>query len=412
MRVLGRRFAAVGGNPAFRRMWIGQFTSDLGSSVTVLALPMLAAAATGSAGEAGALSTLAFLTTWLTAMPAGQLADQYPPRRILLGCDTLRLAAVATVAVGALLHRTPFWLLALAVVVGNAASMAFGPAAGKMLRTVVTAGQLPEAVSVNQIRSYTASIVGPAIGGTLFAAGRAVPFLADALSYAVSLGSVSGLPAGAAPAPEERTGRRQRPPLRYALKVLRTSPFLRSTLAYAQLANLAYSMLLFVLLLRPKADGDAVGISLSMAAAAGLAGSTVAPWVHRRLGLRRLMLATCLIRLLATTAAALLGGPLVLGAALVVVLLTSPVVNAAISAARLQIVDYEVYGRVSGATSFIGSALQPLAPLAAGVLVQAGGASSALGVIAALFACCSLTVLLGRRGLDVAIPVPTVLQAA
>ncbi|MCC9305835.1 MFS transporter [Kitasatospora sp. RB6PN24] len=403
MRLPGRRFAAISGNPAFRRMWIGQFTSDLGSSVTVLALPMLAVAASGSAAEAGLLGTLTFLITWLTSMPAGQLADRYPPRRVLLGCDTVRLAAVAAIAAGALLHRTPFWLLALAVVVANAASMPFAPAAGKMLRTVVPADQLPEAVSVNQVRGYTASIVGPAVGGALFAAGRAVPFLTDALTYAVSLGAVRGLPAGAAPAPSERTGRPERPRLRDGLRVVRTTPFLRSTLLYSQLANPAVSMLLFVVLLRPRAGGGGVGLSLSAAAAAGLAGSTVAPWVFRRLGLRRLMLAVCLLRLLVAAVAALVGGPVALGAALATVLLLGPVVGAAITATTLQLVDYEVYGRVAGTSSFIGSALQPLAPLAAGVLVQTGGARSALGVVAALFACCALTVVLGR-GLDPAAP--------
>ncbi|MFD9130118.1 MFS transporter, partial [Kitasatospora sp. NPDC059571] len=183
----GGRFRLVGANPLFRRLWIGQFTSELGSSMAVLAIPLLAVAVSGSPARASLLATLGFATTWLTAVPAGQLADRVAPRRLMLGCDAVRLVTVTAVAAGVLLGGPPLWLLGTASVVSAAAMMAFNPAAGKLLRTVVPDDQLPEAVAANQIRGYTAAIVGPSVGGARFGAARAVPFLADALSYAVSL---------------------------------------------------------------------------------------------------------------------------------------------------------------------------------------------------------------------------------
>ncbi|GAA2742056.1 MFS transporter [Kitasatospora cinereorecta] len=394
------RFRLVGANPMFRRLWVGQFTSELGSSMTVLALPLLAVAVTGSPGRASVLATLGFLTTWLTAVPAGQLADRVAPRRLMLACDTVRLAAVTTVAAATLLGGPPLWLLGVTTVVSGAAMMAFGPAAAKMVRTVVPAEQLPEAVSANQIRGYTASIVGPSAGGALFALGRAVPFAADAASYLVSLLCVRGLPAGRDAEATARTW----PRLREGLRVLRRTPFLLATLAYSVPANLAVSMLLYVLLLRPGAAGGGIGASLSAGAVCGLLGSTVAAAAHRRFGLWRVMAATGAVRAAAALTAAAVGGPVGIGLALAAVLLLAPVVGAAISTTTLLVVDYEVYGRVSGTTSFIAGALQPLAPAAAGVLLQTAGATAALAVVAALFALCVLAVLAGRRSLAVTVP--------
>ncbi|MFD7640796.1 MFS transporter [Kitasatospora sp. NPDC059795] len=402
-RRLLRRFRLVGANPMFRRLWIGQFTSELGSSMSVLAVPMLAVAVTGSPGKASVLATLGFLTTWLTAAPCGQLADRIAPRRLMLACDTARLAAVSTVAVWALAGGPPLWLLAVTTVVSGTALTAFGPAAGKMLRTLVPADQLPEAVSANQVRGYSASIVGPAAGGALFGVARAVPFVADAASYLVSLACVRGLPSGAGDAPTARGW----PRLGEGLAVIRRTPFLRASLAYSVPGNLAVSMLMYVLLLRPDAAGGGTGLAFSAAAVCGLLGSLFAAGAFRRWGLWRLMAATASLRLLAALAAGVLsGGQLGPAAALATVLLLSPVVGAALGTTTMLVVEYEVYGRVTGTTSFIGSALQPLAPLAAGALLQSAGAGAALTVVAALFGVALTAVVLGRRSLDVKPPEP------
>jgi hypothetical protein len=110
------------------------------------------------------------------------------------------------------------------------------------------------------------------------------------------------------------------------------------------------------------------------------------------------------VRLGAAAVAALLAGPVALAAVLACVQLLSPVVGAAINSSTLRLVEYHVYGRVSGTLSFIGSALQPLAPAAAGLLLQHAGTGPALGAVAVLFGLCAITVFAGRRGLDLAAP--------
>ncbi|MGC4987580.1 MFS transporter [Streptomyces sp. DT193] len=62
----------------------------------------------------------------------------------------------------------------------------FGLTERAALPKIVPAALLPTATAHNEARSRAASLAGPPLGGMLFGIGRAVPFLADALSYAVA----------------------------------------------------------------------------------------------------------------------------------------------------------------------------------------------------------------------------------
>src|SRR5207247_174307 len=56
--------------------------------------------------------------------------------------------------------------------------------------SVVQDHQLPAALARNQARDATALLAGAPLGGVLFAAGRIVPFVFDAVSYLVSVCSL------------------------------------------------------------------------------------------------------------------------------------------------------------------------------------------------------------------------------
>src|SRR5205085_6578383 len=50
--------------------------------------------------------------------------------------------------------------------------------------------QLPAAAAAEQARLSVVTLAGPPLGGVLFGLGRSLPFLADAISYAFSIGSL------------------------------------------------------------------------------------------------------------------------------------------------------------------------------------------------------------------------------
>ena len=98
-------------------------------------------------------------------------------------------------------------------------------------------------------------------------------------------------------------------------------------------------------------------------------------------------------------AAALTASTIALAIALASVVLLSPVVGAVMGAARMLLVPAELFGRVTGTTSFIGSVLQPAAPLIAGVLIAAFSQQLALVVLTVAFAAVTLFALV-VPGLD------------
>lgn len=396
------RAARLGRNRDFRLLWVGQMASELGSSVSAVAMPLLALAITGSPVLAGTLATISFVAMTLAAMPAGYVADRYDGRRVMALCDAVRLAAIAIVALSVVLGFASIWLLLVVGALCSVADMVFGPAASRALRAIVARDDIPEAVAVTEARSYGADLVGPSAGGLLFAAGRAAPFAFDAIALAVSLVCTLRLRTRLTPEALEGGALRFLPGVAAGWRHVRRDAFLLSSTAYSTVMNVAVSTLMFVLIL---GEGDSaggavvVGAALSLAAGAGMLGSMAAPVVQRRFGLRTVLVGVALARTAFVLAAALTGSALALAVALASVVLLSPVVGAVMATARMLLVPEAIFGRVTGTTSFISSVLQPAAPLLAGLLIAGLTQQAGLLVIVAAFAAVTLLAVL-IPGLD------------
>ncbi|WP_406457174.1 MFS transporter [Streptomyces sp. NBC_01622] len=359
---------ALGHNRDFRLLWIGQATSELGSSISMLALPMLVLVLSGSAALAGLLGTVAFLAAWLGQLPGGYIADMFDRRRVMLLCDLGRAVLTGLAVVAVVTSTAPATVLLVVVGVSMFLWMAFAAAQTQAIRMIVPAEQIPEAVGVNQARGYAVDMVGPLLAGWLFTIDHAAPLVVDAVTFVVSLVCV-WLLRTALKAESRPTMRRLLPDVGRGWSVLWRHPFLRAMTVYAMVTNFAVSMLLFVLILG-SAGGVLVGAGISVAAAAGLLGSLLAPQVSRRVPMRPLLVTAALLRAGSMVLAATLGSGTALVAVLAGVLLLGPMVGAALTSAQMLLVPGDVLGRVRGASGFLSSALQPLAPLAAGFLVQ------------------------------------------
>jgi hypothetical protein len=395
---------ALGGHRDFRLLWMGQLTSELGSSISGVAMPLLALALTGSQVLAGALGTVSFVAIWLSSVPGGYLADRYDARRLLVTCDAVSALTMAIIGVAVAAGAASIWLLGAAAAVLSVTDMVFGPGVSRALRAIVRVEQVPEAVAVTQARSYAADMAGPSAGGLLFAFGRAFPFAVDAASYVVSLACTLSLQTGLEPARPPAGKLRFLPAVGAGWTHVRRDSFLRSTTVYSAVMNVASSTLLFVVIL---GEGDTpggavvVGTTLSLAAAAGLLGSAVAPLAQRRFGLRAVLTGVAAGRAVLILAAAAIGGSLALALALASVLLTKPVIGGVIAAARMVLVPKELFGRVIGTSSFVATALQPGAPLLAGIMIHGLSRQLALVALASTFAVAAvLSVLAGGLGVD------------
>src|ERR1700678_3290493 len=178
-------------NAGFRMLWIGQLLSDAGSEIGLLAYPLLILALTHSAVLAGVVGTTRAITRLCLQLPAGALADRFDRRRTMIICDTMRAVLMALLGLLIAVHLASWPVVLVVGLIEGGAGAIFDPSAAAALPGIVPDAQLEQAWAATEGRTYAASLAGPVLGGVLFGLGRAVPFLADAVSYAVSFGIVS-----------------------------------------------------------------------------------------------------------------------------------------------------------------------------------------------------------------------------
>src|SRR5947207_968616 len=100
MRKLRRPRAALWGHADFLKLWTGQSISELGSQVSQLAIPWLAAfGLNASPIEFSLLGVLGFLPFILFALPAGVWVDRLRRRPILIVGDGSRAVLLALIPI-------------------------------------------------------------------------------------------------------------------------------------------------------------------------------------------------------------------------------------------------------------------------------------------------------------------------
>jgi MFS family permease len=131
--------------------------------------------------DLGLIGLMEFIPLPLLALPAGQLSDRLP-RKVMFATGLLVALTVSTGLLVVTLHGAtelwPFLLLALLTGVGNAIAW---PAYGALTPDLVPTELVPGAMALRSIASQTSVVIGPAIGGLLFA-------IRPELVYAVAVG--------------------------------------------------------------------------------------------------------------------------------------------------------------------------------------------------------------------------------
>jgi MFS family permease len=171
----------------YRLLYAAQSVSLLGTMITSVALPYQMYRLTGSSWSVGLLGLAELVPLLATAFIGGALADAVDRRRIALATDMGLAAGSATLALIAATGASA-WLIYLAAAWMSAVGGLQRPAMESLVPRLVDKGELHAAAGLGVIRGSVGMIAGPAVGGVLIAsAGLTASYLADVLSYAVSL---------------------------------------------------------------------------------------------------------------------------------------------------------------------------------------------------------------------------------
>jgi Transmembrane secretion effector len=225
------------------------------------------------------------------------------------------------------------------------------------------------------------------VGGTLFGLGRAVPFLADAVSYTFSIVSLLAMRT-----PFQEPREIDRSPLRAQIaegfRFLWGQPFLRTAAFLYGLGNFALPGVLLVIVVigkRHGLSGGAIGALLAVFGACTLLGSLVSPLFRRALSMRAILLLE-LWAWVGTIAFLVWPNVYVLTASILPLAVTLPVTDSLVVGYRIAITPDRILGRVESVRSNISLLVGSLGPLAAGFLLLSVSARATVAV----FTCCGL----------------------
>jgi MFS family permease len=368
-------------NREFVALWAGQAVSNLGISISSFAYPLLVLEATGSPVKAGLVGSILAGTAFFLRLPAGVLVDRWNRRAILLACDAGRALNAAAFATALALGHFFYVQVLVVAVVEASLGVLFGPAETAAVRRVVPPSQLREAVAQNQSRSAIPGLVGPPLGGVLLAVSRALPFVADAISYLVSLACIASVrtPLGGG-------GRREGRAVAGVLDGLRwiwERRFLRSLLFWFLGVGLVFNSVGLVTLVFARdhgASSQELGAMFAIVSAGAAAGALLTPMLLRRVQPRTLLVTFAWSAAGATFLLLTVRSPYLIGLLGALAFVLVPAVNALAFAAVAEEADDELQGRVTSAAIQIGSLAAPVGPVVAGVLL---GALSVSTVVAA-----------------------------
>ena len=360
-------------NRDYMLVWAGQGVSELGSQISTVAYPLLVLALTHSPAKAGLVGLAATLPLPLLALPAGMLADHFDRKHLMLTCDAIRAAALAALTIAVFAGHVAFGVIAaVAFIDGALMTVSFVTERG-VLRRLVPPEQLSAAVAQNESVFYASSILGPPVGGLLFAIARAVPFLADSVSYAFS---ATAKLLTRAQFQVERTQERGNLAAEFTsgLRWLWRQPLLRTCSLLTAAANptwRALYLMLVVLAKRHGASSTLVGVMFAMIAAGGLvggflAGSRFADRISARAAVRFDICVTALLMPLLLIAQGTLFTALIVA----LIEVPAPIANSQIEGLRGTLAPEYMQGRVHAAAGTLSQSLGWAGPLAIGLALE------------------------------------------
>jgi MFS family permease len=179
-------------SPAFRLLMFGSSISMLGTRISTVAFPMLVLHLNHSPFMAGLVAFAVIAPSILVYLPAGVLVDRWNPRRVMLVSELSRGVAIASVVIALVIFRmhVEIWFLILAMVAEEILEIFSTLADRRYLRRVIERDKIVSRQASVEVRTHAVVLAGRPVGPFLFSIEPFLPFLADAVSFIASAGSL------------------------------------------------------------------------------------------------------------------------------------------------------------------------------------------------------------------------------
>lgn len=367
--------ASLWHNRDYLLLWSGQAVSSIGSQASLIAFPLLTLFLTGSPAQAGLVGALRALPYVFFSLPAGAFIDRWDRKKTMIVCDTARACVLGSIPLAYLFGHLTVIQIYWAALIEGTFYVFFNIAEAACLPRVVPKESLPAATAQNQAADGFAVLVGPSLGGVLYAISHFLPFLADAFSYAISALSLLFVKTSFH---EER----DQAPRQLWQEIAEGVTWLwqQRLIRLMALLNAGFNLLIagapLIIIVQVQHQGaspQVIGLIFAIAASGGIVGSLMAPWLQKRFTFGQIIIANSWVRALLWPLCAIAPNPFILSIIAALLFICIPIYSVVQFSFRISLIPDRLQGRVNSAFRLIAFSLQPLGSGIAGLLLVHAG---------------------------------------
>lgn len=381
---------------SYHKLFAASTISNLGDGIGQIAYPWLASAVTRNPLLVAMVAVVQRLPWLLFSLPAGVVTDRYDRRKLMVGANVTR--AVLTMAVAAMvLHQADvlpgpdeldrantvidtnieLYLVVIgATLLLGTAEVLYDNTAQTIMPSIVKESQLEKANGrMWSVEQVTNTLAGPAAGAALLAFAFAVPFVVDALTFALSALLIYLIPR-AAPQAVATNRRPWRDEAVEGFRWLWHHEFLRPLAISLGLLNMFNTMAIATLVLFAQEVLDTSTTEFAIlstgGAAGGIIGGWTASWISSRLGEGRSLRLVLISGGLAAIATGLSSQWPIVWLMFGINMLGAMVWNVITVSLRQSIIPDHLLGRVNSVYRFFGWGMMPIGALLGGAFIVIG----------------------------------------
>jgi len=359
-------------NRDYMLLWSGQAVSLTGTVISQTAFPLLVWDLTHSAAQVGLVGGLGTLPYVFLSLLAGALVDRWDRKRVMILCDMGRALNLVSVLIALMLGYLTVIQLCINALVEGTFFVFFNLSEVACLPRVVAKEQLPAATAQNESTMGMTTLFGPLLGGALYGVRQALPFVADAVSYAVSVCSLLFIKTKFQ---QERTQERRKLyiEIKEGLVWLWRQPLIRYMAFLTggiNLVNAGFIPILVVLVKQQHGSSLIYGVILTIGGIGGIAGALLGTPIQKRFRFGTVIISTVWVGALLWPLYAIAPNPIILGVITALSFINGPIYNVVQFSYRLALIPDELQGRVNSVFRLLAFGFQPLGWVVAGVLIQ------------------------------------------
>lgn len=189
--------------PAYRLFWFARFCAVIGTMamVVVIAWQVYDVARSDygmspkqAAFLLGLLGLAQFIPLFVLTPVAGWAADRYERRTVARAANMIDMLVALLLAALTYSDALTLPVLFIMAALHGVARVFVGPAMSAIAPNIVPPAALPQAIALNSIAWQSASVIGPAVGGLLYAQSPSSPYSAAAALLALASIAISFVP--------------------------------------------------------------------------------------------------------------------------------------------------------------------------------------------------------------------------